>query len=148
PRGLRLCAKTIIGCVVGGFGRSSRPAPIFFGLTLDRRRRRILDLEPVIDPSRAVRRAEPLRDNAFATKRAGMLVDAGAVADEVLIECDAVTLSRQQIGQGTLAFLERCMTQVFAVQLNQIESAEHGGMVVTPGAQQVEGGETALVDHN
>jgi hypothetical protein len=40
------------------------------------------------------------------------------------------------------------MTQVFAVQLNQIKSAEYGGIVVTPGAQQVEGGETALVDHN
>ena len=40
------------------------------------------------------------------------------------------------------------MTQVFTVQLNQIESAEHSGTVVTPGAQQVEGGETALVNHN
>src|SRR5215831_5764330 len=39
------------------------------------------------------------------------------------------------------------MTQVFTFQLNQIESAEHSGTVVTPGAQQVEGGETALVDH-
>src|SRR5262249_50212399 len=90
--------------------------PIFFGLALHRWRCRILDLKPVIDPSRAVRRAAPLRDNAFATKRASVLVDAGAVADEVLIECDAVALSGQQIGQDTLAFLERCMTQVFAVQ--------------------------------
>ena len=74
---------------MGGFGRSSCPAPIFFGLTPHRRRCRILDLEPVIDPSRAVRRAEPLRDDAFATKRAGVLVDAGAVADEVLPSWDS-----------------------------------------------------------
>jgi hypothetical protein len=32
--------------------------------------------------------------------------------------------------------------------LDQIEGAEHGGMVVAPGAQQVEGGEAPLVNHD
>ena len=45
-------------------------------LALHRWRRRVLDLEPVIDAARTIVRAEPLRDDAFAAERAGMPEDA------------------------------------------------------------------------
>ena len=34
------------------------------------------------------------------------------------------------------------------IELDQIKGAEHGRMVMAPGAQQIEGGEAALVDHD
>src|SRR6516225_7084433 len=42
--------------------------PILLGLALHRRRRRVLDLEPVVDPAGTVRITEPLRDDALATE--------------------------------------------------------------------------------
>jgi hypothetical protein len=77
-----------------------------------------------------------------------VLVDDRAFAFVMPIERDAVALSGQQIGQDTLAFLERCTAQILTVELDEIEGAEHGRMIVAPGAQQIEGGEAALVDHD
>ena len=41
-------------------------------LMAHRQRRRVLDLEPMIDAERTVVRTEPLRDDALATERAGV----------------------------------------------------------------------------
>src|SRR5262249_62198175 len=47
-------------------------APVLFRLALHRRRRRVLELEPVRRSSRTVVSAEPLRHNAFEAKLAGV----------------------------------------------------------------------------
>src|SRR5262249_53781679 len=69
-------------------------------LLLRARRRRcwVLDLQPVTHSARAIQRAEPLRHDALAAERAGMLVDDGAVIVIVPIERDAISLLVQQIG--------------------------------------------------
>ena len=77
-----------------------------------------------------------------------MLEDDGAVAVIVLVEGDAVALSVQHIGQCMLALLDRRSAQILAVQFDQIEGAEHGGMVVMPGAEQIKGREAVGIDDN
>jgi len=42
----------------------------------------------------------------------------------------------------------RRTAQVFTIELDQIEGAQDGGMVVAPGSRQVKGGEAAFVDHD
>ena len=50
---------SLITCRSPSSSPPSFVAPVFFRLTLHRRRRRVLDLEPVIDLSRPVIRAQP-----------------------------------------------------------------------------------------
>ena len=79
---------------------SLRPIP--FSLAACCGRGRIFDLESVIDAARAVVRTEPLRDHALTAERACLFEDDSAGAVIVLLEDDAVTLPKQQIGQGAL----------------------------------------------
>jgi hypothetical protein len=61
-----------------------------------RGRRRVLELEPV-----AIERAGSLRHDALAAEFAGLLIDDLAVADEMLVERDALRrLAQQQLGQS------------------------------------------------
>ena len=64
----------------------SPAVPILLGLASHSQCHRVLDLEPVIDPAGAVRRAEPLGYDALASERAGVLVEDRTVAREVLVE--------------------------------------------------------------
>jgi hypothetical protein len=81
----------------GALSPLSFAAPILFGLALHRRRGRVLDLDPVIRPAGSVGRAQPLGHNAFATQRAGGLVDGSAIALVMDIEGNAVvTRARNQ----------------------------------------------------
>src|SRR6476660_7349668 len=68
----------------------SLAAPILLRLTSNRRCRRVLDLEPMVDPAGAVRRTEPLRDDALAAERAGMFEEDCASTVVVLIEGDTL----------------------------------------------------------
>jgi hypothetical protein len=52
-------------------------APILLGLASYRWRRRVLNLEPVVDAAGPVWRTEPLRDDPLAAERAGVLEDVG-----------------------------------------------------------------------
>jgi hypothetical protein len=61
--------------------------PVFFRLALHRRRR-LLDLDPVLRSAGAVCRAEALRHNALAAEPAGLLIDDLAVADVAVVEGD------------------------------------------------------------
>jgi hypothetical protein len=92
--------------------------PIFLSLTLHRRRRRVLYLQPIIEAAGAIRRAEPLRHNALAAKRASLLEDVCTVVIVVIIEADAVTLPEERISQHILAFFDRRPAQVPAVKLD------------------------------
>ena len=47
-------------------------------------------------------------------------------------------MSRKQIGEHGLAALDQLPPEVLAVELDQIEGAEHGGIVVMPMADQIE----------
>src|SRR5215469_9823912 len=62
-----------------GTPRPSLTAPLLFDLTLHCRRRRVLDLEPMVDAAGAIRRAESLRHDALATERTGVLKDNRAI---------------------------------------------------------------------
>jgi hypothetical protein len=55
-------------------------------LARDRRRSRILDLQPAVGARGPVRRSQLLRYDALTAKRAGVLVDDRAVAGVVRIE--------------------------------------------------------------
>ena len=48
----------------------------------------------------------------------------------------------QQLGKPGLAQFDRQPAQVLAVELEQVEGAEHGGTVVTKGSEQLKKNET------
>ena len=77
-----------------------------------------------------------------------MLVDGSAIALVMDIEDNAVGLLAQQFSQGALALLERRPAQVLAINLNQIEGAEHGGAVMLPVAEQVKYRQPSSIDNN
>jgi hypothetical protein len=66
-----------------------------------------------------------------------MLEYAGPVLVQVLNEADAVAAS-DQTGQFRLALLERSVTQVLALELQQVEGLQEHGAVVATAVQQVE----------
>jgi hypothetical protein len=84
------------------------PGPILFGGW----RRRVLNLELVVDPAGADR---PSRD------------DGRAVAVEMMVEGDTVVHAAEQIGQQTLTVLKPSTAEVLAVEFDEIEGAQHGG---------------------
>jgi hypothetical protein len=49
------------------------------------------------------------------------------------------------LGQPGFAHFDRQLAQVFAVAFEQVEGAEHGGVVVTKGADQLKHREPAVV---
>ena len=54
----------------------------------------------------------------------------------------------QELRQEAFTLLDRSEPQIVAVQLDQVEGAEHGGVVMLPVAQQLEHREAALIDHD
>ncbi len=60
--------------------------PLLLGFSFCGRRLRVLDLQPMIDTASAVRRSEPFGYDALAPKRAGVLVNDGAIALVMLVE--------------------------------------------------------------
>ena len=69
-----------------------------------------------------------------------------AVAVKMLVEGDSVAGVAEKIGEHGLALLERLLAKVLAVEFDQVEGAEHGGMVVMPIAEEVEHREARLID--
>ena len=99
-----------------------KEAPIFnslflLGLARDRRRRRVLDLQPAVDAAGAVGRAEALRQDTIAAERAGVFVDSRTVATVALIEGDAAGRPAQQLRERGLALLNRRPAHVLPVGL-------------------------------
>ena len=141
-RGVFTCLGEIVSQRVSPVSASSPCAapiaPILLGLSLYGRRGRVLDLEPVVDPTGAIGRAEALRHDAFATERAGVLENGRAVALVMLIERDPVAGVSEQIGEHGLAVLDRLPPEVLAVEFSQVESTEYGGLIVLPIADQIE----------
>ena len=86
----------------------------------------------------AVKRAEPLRDDALTAEGAGVLENGRAIALIMLIERFPVGSVSEQIGEHGLAALDRLPPEVLAVELDQIEGAEHGGILVMPIVDQIE----------
>jgi hypothetical protein len=113
-------------------------APILLGLALHGRRRRVLHLQPVIDPTSAIRRSEPFRNDAFATERASLLEDDLAVTREMLVEGYAIAGVMEKISERAFALLEWLLAKIKAIELDQVEGAQHGGMVMTPIAREIE----------
>ena len=60
-----------------------------------------------IRPAGTVRRAEPLRDDALTTERAGVPVDDRAIPIEMLIQHNAGIRAPQKPRQRALTFLNR-----------------------------------------
>ena len=71
-----------------------------------------------------------------------------AVAVEMLVEGDTVVDAANEIAQRLFTILERHPTEVFAVEFDQIEGTEHGGVVAKPITESVEYREAASVDHD
>src|SRR6476469_8447235 len=118
--------------------------PLLFRLAPNRRRRRVLDLEPVRRSAGAVRRAQPLRHDALAAERARVLVDRRAVTAEVLIGGDTVMREPKQAGEPALAVLDRFAPDVFAVHLEEVERAEYRGRIAPVRADELEHGQAAV----
>ena len=69
-----LPSRGVIEAIRGFRGRSaSQSTPILFRLAPHGGRRRVLDLEPLIDAAEAVGRAKAFRVDAFAAEGAGVL---------------------------------------------------------------------------
>jgi hypothetical protein len=83
-----------------------------------------------------VERAEPFRHDALAAESAGVLEDDGPIAGKVFIQGNALERLWQQAGEPCLAILDRQSALIFAVEFDQIEGAQHGIVVVTPGPEQ------------
>jgi hypothetical protein len=77
-------------------------------------------------------RAEPLRGDPLAAERAGVLEDDPPVVLEMLIERCPVASVSKQIGERRLASFDRLPPKVLGLEFDQIESAEHGGVVAIP----------------
>src|SRR5437868_11254213 len=75
-------------------------------LPFDRRRARILHLEPTARAAAAVRRALPLRDHAFEPQLAGVLKHDRTVTLDVVIEPNALASPGQDVRQSCLADFE------------------------------------------
>src|SRR5215813_3032694 len=69
-----------------GCGEVHAAPPILLRFALHRRRRRVLELEPVPCAAADIRRAQALRHDALAAEAAGVAVDDVAVVREVLDE--------------------------------------------------------------
>ena len=102
----------------GGCGYSSQcsspsgsalAAPIFLRLAPHRRRRRILDLEPVIDAAGAVGRTEALRDDPLAAEGAGVL----------MIELDGEDLRWQPVERRKTVLANLLRQLATGIALNQ-----------------------------
>jgi hypothetical protein len=98
--------------------------------------------------ARSVERAKPLRHDALAAERAGVLVDRGAVALIVLVQRDAVMRQPQQPGEPAFADLDRLAADILAVHLEQIEGAKDGTTVAPVTADQVEDRHPAVVAYD
>jgi len=61
-----------------------------------------------------------------------VLKDDRAVAVEMLIEGDAVIRVVDEVGQRALTVLKPRPAEVLAVEFDQVEGAEHGGIVAKP----------------
>jgi hypothetical protein len=115
--------RNLLSC---GFGRgyavcyATTPtlAPPILRFTFNRWRFRILDLHPMRNSTGAVRRTEPLRHDALAAERAGVLEDGCAVTVIVDVEDDSLTLRVQDFGQYMLALLDWTAAQVLAINLD------------------------------
>ena len=92
----------------------------------------------MINPAGAIWCPQPLRNDALAAHGAGLLEDNRAVACEVLIERDTVSGAAEEFSERGLALFEWLPTKVIAIQFDQVEGTEHGGIVKLPVAQQLE----------
>src|SRR6516225_7136741 len=109
--------------------RIARSVPLLLSLPRHRWRCRVLDLQPAIGATGSVRRAKPLRHDALASERAGVLVDDRAIAAVMLIEGNAFTLPAQQPCQCGPAFLDWQSPHIVTVESNEIEGAQHHSLI-------------------
>jgi hypothetical protein len=90
--------------------------PILLGLPLYRRRRWVFDLQPMRRTAGSVGRAEPLRYDAFTAQRAGVPVDDGAVALEMLVEGDVAMSVVWKLSERLLTHFYGLRAQVLSIQ--------------------------------
>src|SRR3984957_6531567 len=91
-----------------------------------RRAVRILDREPVPPQARAGGRAKALRHHSLKPHAAGLPGDGGAVVGGMLAEDDADTPPRQEPRHAFLAVPQWQGAEVLAVELQEVESVQHG----------------------
>src|SRR6516162_6278601 len=98
--------------------------PILFRLSLHRRHRRVLHLEPVRRATRPIARAEPLRHDSFEAHLAGVAEYALAIMDKVFVQTQPRKAPTQQPRERRLARLQRLAPQVLAIQLKEVEGVK------------------------
>jgi hypothetical protein len=64
----------------------------------------------------------------------------------MLVEGDAIASVAKEIGKSAFALLKRLLAEIEAVELYEVEGAEHSGMVVMPIAKHVEHRKALLID--
>jgi hypothetical protein len=86
----------------------------------------------VVHAAVAVGRTEAFRGDTFAPKGAGVPEDDFPVAVEMLVEGDTVIRAAEEIGQRVLTILKARPSDILAVEFDEIEGAQYGGVVVKP----------------
>ncbi len=66
----------------------------------------------------------------------------------LLIVCDAVGDGSEELGEPRFALLDRPPAEVLAIELEQVESAQHSGIIAQPITQSVKVRKAELVDHD
>jgi hypothetical protein len=61
-----------------------------------------------------------------------------SIAWEVLVEGYAIACGAEEISERAFAVFKRLLAEIIAVELDQIEGAEHCHIIVIPIAEQIE----------
>src|SRR5262249_5161949 len=120
-------------------------APLLLSFALHGRCIRVRELQPILRPTGAVARAEPLRHDAFEAHLASVLKYALAIVGEVLIQAQARKAPTQQARERRLARLQRVAPEVFAVQLKEVEGVEEDMLARRLAPQPFEHREPVLI---
>src|SRR5262249_39177944 len=96
----RLCeiVSQRVSSVSASSPRAAPITPVLLGLAFCGRSRRVLNLEPMVDPARAVVGAKALRHDALAAECARM-----PIASEMPIESNSVASASEEIGEQSRA---------------------------------------------
>ena len=102
----------------------------------------------MIDAAGAIWRTEALRHDALAAKDAGVREDDSAVGVKVFVEGDPVLHAAEEVGQRMLTILQPRPSEVLAVEFDQIEGTEHGGMIAEAKTERIKYRQAAFVHDN
>jgi hypothetical protein len=94
--------------------------------------RAVLELQPVLGPSRSVRHVDPLADNSFQAKLAHLIENQFSVALQVGHVLQTIPILPQELRKPALPFLERPVAEILTIEFKQIKGAQPHRFISRP----------------